>query len=57
VDYHGDDHTTTPTVAEYLAYWLAEVIGPNREDNTYSHYEFMARTTSSPASEGGGLTS
>ena len=57
MDYHGDDHTTTPTVAEYLAYWLAEVIGPNREDNTYSHYELMARTTSSPASEGGGLTS
>jgi len=35
--------TTTPTVAEYLAYWLAEVISPNREDNTYSHYELMSR--------------
>ena len=35
--------TSTPTVAEYLAYWLAEVIGPNREDNTYSHYELMSR--------------
>ena len=35
--------TTVPTVAEYLAYWLTEVIGPNREDNTYSHYELMAR--------------
>ena len=35
--------TTTPTVAEYLAYWLAEVIKPNREANTYSHYELLAR--------------
>src|SRR5271155_4213885 len=33
--------TTTPTIAEYLAYWLAEVIKPNREDSTYSHYELM----------------
>jgi integrase len=32
-----------PTVAEYLAYWLEEVIKPNREDNTYTHYEVMAR--------------
>jgi integrase len=35
--------TTTPIVAEYLAYWLEEVIKPNREDNTYSHYELMSR--------------
>jgi hypothetical protein len=35
--------TTTPTVADYLAYWLAEIIRPNREDNTYSHYELMSR--------------
>ena len=28
--------TKTPTVAEYLAYWLAEVIKPNREEGTYS---------------------
>ena len=35
--------TRTPTVAEYLAYWLAEVIKPNREDDTYSHYELMSR--------------
>ncbi|MFI6522193.1 tyrosine recombinase XerC [Spirillospora sp. NPDC050679] len=32
-----------PTVTEYLAYWLAEVVKPNREPNTYSHYELMAR--------------
>src|SRR5262249_37082910 len=35
--------TKSPTVAEYLAYWLAEVIKPNREDSTYSHYELMSR--------------
>jgi integrase len=35
--------TSTPTVAEYLAYWLAEIIKPNREDSTYSHYELMSR--------------
>lgn len=34
---------TTPTVAEYLTYWLGEVIKPNREDSTYSHYELMTR--------------
>jgi integrase len=32
-----------PTVAEYLDYWLEEIIRPNREDNTYSHYELMSR--------------
>jgi len=35
--------TSTPSVAEYLAYWLAEIIKPNREDSTYSHYELMSR--------------
>jgi integrase len=35
--------TTSPTVAEYLTYWLAEVIKPNREESTYSHYELMSR--------------
>jgi integrase len=40
--------TTTPTVAAYLAYWLADVIGPNREANTYSHYELMARLHVTP---------
>jgi Phage integrase, N-terminal SAM-like domain len=23
--------------------WLAEIIRPNREDSTYSHYELMSR--------------
>jgi integrase len=35
--------TSVPTVAEYIAYWLAEVIRPNREDGTYTHYEVMSR--------------
>jgi integrase len=35
--------TSTPTVEEYLTYWLAEVIKPNREDGTYSQYELMSR--------------
>ncbi|MBO0802773.1 MAG: tyrosine-type recombinase/integrase [Nocardiopsaceae bacterium] len=35
--------TATPTVSEYFPYWLEEVIKPNREDNTYSHYELMGR--------------
>ena len=32
-----------PTLTEYLAYWLAEVIKPNRESNTYSQYELFSR--------------
>jgi integrase len=35
--------TKTPTVAEYLTYWLAEVVKPNREDNTYAHHEINTR--------------
>jgi hypothetical protein len=35
--------TSTPTVAEYLAYWLGEVIKPNREEATYSAYELASR--------------
>ena len=35
--------TSTPTVEQYLTYWLAEVIKPNREDGTYMHYEVMSR--------------
>src|SRR5690606_26310439 len=31
--------TTVPTVERYLTYWLQEIIKPNREPNTYSHYE------------------
>lgn len=35
--------TSVPNVADYLAYWLAEIIRPNREDGTYTHYEVMSR--------------
>ena len=35
--------TKVPTLAEYLAYWLAEIIKPNREPNTYSQYELFSR--------------
>jgi integrase len=35
--------TSTPTVGEYLTYWLKEVIKPNREDNTYSVHELSSR--------------
>src|ERR1700722_18366509 len=35
--------TKTPTVAEYFAYWLGEVIKPNREEGTYSAYELAGR--------------
>lgn len=39
----GPVATKPLTVAEYLKYWLTEVIKPNREDSTYSHYELMTR--------------
>jgi len=39
----GPMPTTTPTVADYLAYWLAEVIKPSRELETYAYYESMTR--------------
>ncbi len=32
-----------PTLVEYLAYWLAEVIKPNRQPNTYPRYELFSR--------------
>jgi integrase len=35
--------TKTPTVAEYFAYWLGEVIKPNREEGTYSANELSGR--------------
>jgi integrase len=35
--------TSTPTVAQYLTRWLAEVVGPNLEPATYAYYETMAR--------------
>lgn len=35
--------TGTPTVEEYIKYWLENVIKPNREDNTYANHELSAR--------------
>ena len=35
--------TTTPTIGEYLASWLTEVIEPNRELATFDQYETMSR--------------
>ncbi|MFG2022048.1 site-specific integrase [Actinomadura geliboluensis] len=35
--------TSVPTVETYLAYWLRDVVEPNREPNTYSNYELMSR--------------
>ncbi len=35
--------TTTPTIGEYLASWLTEVIKPNRELATFDQYETMTR--------------
>jgi hypothetical protein len=35
--------TVTPTLGEYLASWLADVIKPNRELSTYDQHEVMSR--------------
>jgi integrase len=39
----GPVPTTTPTVAEYLAYWLAEVVEVGSRPSTYAMYEAIAR--------------
>ncbi|BCJ26195.1 site-specific integrase [Actinocatenispora sera] len=39
----GPVATKTPTVASYLAYWLRDVIEPNRSPATYANYEMFAR--------------
>ena len=38
-----------PTVAQYLAHWLADVVEPNLEPATYAYYETMARLYIIPA--------
>ncbi|GAA1571746.1 site-specific integrase [Actinomadura kijaniata] len=35
--------TKVPAVAEYLTYWLRDVVKPNREPATYDNYETMSR--------------
>ncbi|MEV1290031.1 site-specific integrase [Micromonospora sp. NPDC049679] len=39
----GPVATNVPTVANYLTYWLAEVVEPNRAPLTYATYETLAR--------------
>ena len=39
---------TVSTVGQYLAYWLHEVIEPNREPQTFVHYETLARLYVTP---------
>jgi integrase len=41
--------TATPTLAQYLARWLADVVQPNLEPATYAYYETMARLYITPA--------
>jgi integrase len=45
----GPVATSVPTVEQYLTYWLSDVIEPNREAQTYAHYETMARLYVIPA--------
>jgi integrase len=40
--------TGTPSVEEYLTYWLENVIKPNREDNTYASHELSSRLYINP---------
>jgi integrase len=39
----------TPTVAQYLTTWLAEIVKPSLEPTTYTYYETMARRYILPA--------
>ena len=41
--------TTSPTLAEYMSYWLAEVVQPNRAPLTYHTYETFSRLHLLPA--------
>lgn len=41
--------TTSPTLAQYLTYWLAEVVRPNRAPLTYHTYETFIRLYLLPA--------
>jgi integrase len=41
--------TTTPTLAQYLTRWLADVVQPNLEPTTYAYYEAMVRLYIIPA--------
>lgn len=39
----GPVATSTPTLGEYLEYWLREVVKPNRAPMTYANYETFIR--------------
>jgi integrase len=39
----GPVATSTPTVVEFLTYWLAEVVRPNLKPKTYEKYEAFVR--------------
>jgi integrase len=41
--------TTVPTVAQFLARWLTEVVQPNLEPATHAYYELMVRLYITPA--------
>ena len=41
--------TSTPTLAQYIARWLADVVEPNLELATYAYYEAISRLYISPA--------
>ena len=45
----GPIPTKVPTVAQYLARWLTDVVEPNLEPATYAYYETMARLYIIPA--------
>lgn len=50
VELHSMEHSGVPipdtnaTVAQYLTYWLAEEVKPNRRPKTYQGYESVVRT-------------
>ena len=41
--------TTTPTLTQYIARWLTDVVEPNLEPATYAYYEVMSRLYIIPA--------
>ena len=53
----GPVATSTPTLAQYLAYWLKEVVEPNLRPLTAATYETTVRSTSSRSSAPSGWTS
>ena len=52
----GPIASAVPTVAEYFAYWLVEVVEPNLAPKTYEKYEMFSRLYIVPGSERKGLT-